>query len=179
MINITAINFKVTEGIESHIINRMSKFNKFLQKNNKMNVVLESNKYGKKAEASFKLNNKQLRASVLDDDLYVAVDLLADKINNIVDKNVGKNNSINRESSIRFMDPISLTKENLKNEEEEFVPRIVKRKPISSKPMFEEEAIEQMELLDHRSFIFYNASTEKISMLYRRHDGDYGILETD
>jgi putative sigma-54 modulation protein len=45
--------------------------------------------------------------------------------------------------------------------------------------MFEEEAIEQMELLDHRSFIFFNASADAICMLYKRHDGDYGIIEIE
>lgn len=178
MANITAINFKLTEGIESHVNNRMSKFDKFIKKeDNNINVILESNKYGKKAEASFKLYNKSLRASVVNDDLYIAVDLLVDKLSRVIEKNLGKLNEINKYETIKHMEYYNKNK--IKSNEKDESPRIVRRKVVSSKPMFEEEAMEQMELLDHKSFIFHNASTDKISMLYKRLDGDYGILETD
>lgn len=177
MIKVTAVNFKLTKGIEDYVGKRMGKFNKFLKEDNKLNVKLENNRYGNKVEASFKLNNKPLRASVLNDDLYIAVDLLSDKVSSVIDKNAGKDSLVDRDNSIRFMRPVSSLETG--KEDEEGLPRIVKRKTISSKPMFEEEAIEQMELLDHRSFIFFNASTEKISMMYKRHDGNYGILEVN
>lgn len=175
MINITARNFKLTEGITGYVENKIGKFEKFIDNDEVINVVLETNKYGKKAEASFRIANKSLRASVVDEsDLYVAIDLLVDKLNRIVEKN---NIRVNNKDSIRYAEPISQTEIYVKQKEED-TPRIIKRKTVSSKPMFEEEAIEQMELLDHRSFIFHNASTNSICMMYKRHDGHYGILET-
>lgn len=175
MIDMTARNFKLTEGITNHVNSKLSKFEKFLNENERMNVVLESNKYGKKAEVSFRLASKPLRASVVDDDLYVAVDLLVDKLNKIIKKHNGKDS---KKDSIRYAETISKSEEyargTMVNQ-----PSIVKRKTVPSKPMFEEEAIEQMELLDHRSFIFHNESTGTVCMMYKRNDGNYGILETE
>ncbi len=64
------------------------------------------------------------------------------------------------------------------DEEEEKVA-IVRRKQVSLIPMSEDEAIDQMELLGHNFFIFYNAETAKIGVLYRREDGNYGVLEPE
>lgn len=55
--------------------------------------------------------------------------------------------------------------------------KIVKRKIFKMKPMFEEEAILQMEMLGHNSFMFFNANIEKMCLLYRRKDGNYGLIE--
>ena len=63
-------------------------------------------------------------------------------------------------------------------EEEKTEGVIVKRKVFNLKPMYEEEAILQIELLGHPSFMFLNAETEKICLLYKRKDGNYGIIET-
>lgn len=175
MIDMTARNFKLTEGITTHVNSKLNKFEKFLNEGERMNVVLESNKYGKKAEVSFRLASKPLRASVVDDDLYVAVDILANKLNKIIKKH---NDKDSKKDSIRYAETVS--------ESEKYAmdiianqSKVVRRKTVPSKPMFEEEAIEQMELLDHRSFIFHNASTDTVCMMYKRNDGNYGILETE
>lgn len=55
--------------------------------------------------------------------------------------------------------------------------RIVKRKIFEMKPMYEDEAILQMEMLGHSSFMFYNAATGKMCLLYKRKDGNYGLIE--
>lgn len=177
MVNITTRNFKLTEGIENHVYTRMEKFAKFIDIKNKINITLESNKYGNKAEVFLMLDGKPLRASVVNEDLYVAVDLLVDKMNKAIEKKLGKNNLINKNDSIKNMEYFNKNK--IQSQDEDVIPKIVKRKNVSTKPMFEEEAIEQMELLDHRSFMFFNASTDKISMMYKRLDGNYGILETE
>ena len=175
MIDITARNFKLTEGITNHVNSKLEKFEKFLNQNERMNVTLESNKYGKKVEVSFRLASKPLRASVVDDDLYVAIDLLVDKLNKIIQKNNGRDSN---RTSIRYAKAVSESEQYARNIEVN-QPKIIKRKIVPSKPMFEEEAIEQMELLDHRSFIFHNESTGTVCMMYKRNDGNYGILETE
>ena len=175
MIDMTARNFKLTEGITNHVNSKLSKFEKFLNENERMNVVLDSNKYGKKVEVSFRLANKPLRASVVDNDLYVAVDLLIDKLNKIIKKHGDKSF---KKDSIRYAETLSEGEKYARNTMVD-QPKIVRRKIVPSKPMFEEEAIEQMELLDHRSFIFHNESTGTVCMMYKRNDGNYGILETE
>lgn len=175
MIDMTARNFKLTEGITTHVNSKLNKFEKFLNEGERMNVVLESNKYGKKVEASFRLASKPLRASVVDDDLYVAVDLLANKLNKIIKKH---NDKDSKKDSIRYAETVSESEKYAKDDMAN-KSKVVRRKTVPSKPMFEEEAIEQMELLDHRSFIFHNASTDTVCMMYKRNDGNYGVLETE
>lgn len=171
MIIMTARNFRLTEGLKQHIFKRLGKLGKYVNENEEIEVVMETKNYGSKIEVTFNHNDKTLRASSVNEDLYVATDLVVDKINEQIRRNSDKATSFKKES-IKFADYPSKLKK--KNEE----PIIVKRKFVDSKPMFEEEAIEQMELLDHRSFIFFNASTDSVCMLYKRHDGDYGIIET-
>lgn len=173
MINITARNFKLTEGIKSSIFDRLGVFEDFLTEDELINVVLQTNKYGKKVEVDFKVNGKPIRTSCTDNDLYVAINLISEKIDTLIRKYSKKMKSNNGES-IRFAKYPNLNKNQdaINNG-----PGIVKRKYISSKPMLEEEAIAQMELLNYRSFLFYNASTDAICMLYKRNDGHYGIIE--
>lgn len=174
--NITAKNFTLTEGIKQRIYSKFNKFKKFTL-DEKIDVILDTNKNRQKIEVFFTVKNKTFKAEAKHNDLYIAVDLVIDKIDKQIRRYLDKEASVNNES-VRFTEYPSLTKIN----EEMIVdamPKIVKRKFVSSKPMFEEEAIAQMELLGHRSFIFFNEDTESICMLYKRHDGDYGVIETE
>lgn len=67
----------------------------------------------------------------------------------------------------------------MKKQKEKLSRKIVKRKVFELKPMHEEEAVLQMEMLGHKSFMFYNASTNKYCLLYRRNDGDLGLIEQE
>lgn len=171
MIKITARNFKLTEELKGHISQRLEKLNKYVKGNEKIEVVMETKTYGSKIEVTFKYDNKTLKASNVDNDLYVAIDLVVNKINKQIRRASDKKSDFSN-ISVKHLDFSNSI-------EEEKKPLIVKRKIVSLKPMFEEEAIEQMELLDHRSFIFFNASADAICMLYKRHDGDYGIIEIE
>lgn len=174
--NITAKNFTLTEGIKQSIYNKFNKFEKFTS-GEKIDVILDTNQNRKKIEVFFTVKNKTFKAEAKHDDLYIAVDLVVDKIDKQIKRYLDKKASVKNES-VRFTEYPSLTKMNEEMNVDD-TPKIVKRKLVSSKPMFEEEAIAQMELLGHRSFIFFNENTESICMLYKRHDGDYGIIETE
>lgn len=177
MINMTARNFDLTEGIKGYVSKRLDKISKYLDDNQKVDVVMEANDYGQEIEVSLLYNGYNVRASSIDEDLYTATDLVSDKVEKqlrrISDKLTSKRNKPSKEQI--EVESINSIEDELEKEKQS--SRIVKRKVISAKPMFEEEAIEQMDLLDHRSFIFFNATTNTICMLYKRHDGDYGIIE--
>jgi putative sigma-54 modulation protein len=81
------------------------------------------------------------------------------------------------DADLATVEPVPLTE--AEEEEEEGKTAIVRRKQISLVPMSEEEAIDQMELLGHSFFIFYNAESAKLGVLYRREDGNYGVLEPE
>ena len=80
--------------------------------------------------------------------------------------------------SRRYKDEIVEFNLNFEEEKEEDTSTIVKRKQIEMKPMSEEEAILQMNLLGHEFFVFKNIESNEVDVLYRRKDGDYGIIET-
>jgi putative sigma-54 modulation protein len=114
-------------------------------------------------------------------DIYAALDVALDKMYRQIQRYKGKRK---RRGGGRFVDTEmelaaveSVPLEDL--EEEEDKSAVVRRKQVSLIPMSEEEAIDQMELLGHSFFIFYNAETAKIGVLYRREDGNYGVLEPE
>lgn len=177
MINITAKNFTLTKGIKDKVNEKLSKIEKFTKEEDLIDVVLDSNENRKKIGVFFKLDNKHYKAEEKDEDLYKAVDLVMDKIEKQIrrhlDKNIPKGKTTLRYGE--YASPTKISEETFENEK----PKIVKRKMFFQKPMFEEEAIEHMELLNHRSYIFFNADTDSMCMLYKRNDGDYGIIETE
>ncbi|MBR3490132.1 MAG: HPF/RaiA family ribosome-associated protein, partial [Bacilli bacterium] len=106
---------------------------------------------------------------VVDDDLYAAIDLVIDKLERQVRKNKDK---LNKKKKV--IEDFEIDIEDNFMEEEV----IVKRKSIELKPIDEEEAILQMELLGHNFFVYKDIETGKICVLYKRKNGNYGIIET-
>ena len=172
MNNITARGFKLTKEIEQKVAEELRKLNKFKLENKRTNVSLSTETYGQKAEISIKVDGGDFRAESTNSDLYIAIEAAVRTLTNQVRRHLDISEN-NGKASIRFSE--SENQVVIKNSSE---PQIVKRKEITVKPMFETEAILQMELLGHRSFLFYNADTESPCMIYKRHDGDYGIIES-
>ena len=104
-------------------------------------------------------------------DLYAAIDTVTDKLERQIRKNKTRlKRREAKENIINFVD-FEITEEEQKEE------LIVKRKEIDLKPMSEEEAILQMNMLGHEFFAFQNSDTDSNSVLYRRKDGNYGIID--
>lgn len=172
-INITSRDFTLTEGIQNKILHQVKKLNKYAKGNKQTKVNLSTESGRQKVEVMIHINGKLLKAQVVSEDLYEAVDLIVENLKTQLSKFSDKNNNNGRES-IRFLQPTSYVDE---TQIEDNSPKIVKRKLVAAKPMYEEEAVLQMELLNHRSFIFINAVTDQPCMAYKRNDGDYGIIE--
>ena len=103
--------------------------------------------------------------------IYAAIDLVLEKLERQIRKNKTKiKHKTNKENIDVFID-FEITEEEVNNN------KIIKRKKVENKPMDEEEAILQMDLLGHDFFIFKNISTDNVAVVYRRKDGDYGIIE--
>ena len=114
-----------------------------------------------------------LRAEESNEDLYASIDLVSDKLERQIRKNKTK---IRSKKSKANYESFIVDFEVEKEEENENL--IVKRKELDTKPMSEEEAVLQMELVGHPFFIFKNATTDNISVVYKRKDGNYGIIDT-
>lgn len=173
--NITTKNFELTESIESFV---HAKFGKITVKFNgvqikKINLSVIKNEH--KAEAILNVAGRTLTMESANEDLYTAITLLVDKLIYQVKKQLEKAQKRDN-NSIRFS---SIQTKGDEGKMEQAKKPIVKRKQFNMKPMGEEEAILQMELLGHSFFFFFNADTESMCTLYKRNDGDYGLIESN
>lgn len=167
---------KITNAMQDYANEKLERLNKYLDDsaNVKATIVVKVQNYKQKVEVTIPLKNFILRAEEVQDDFYSAVDTVVDKIERQIRKNKTKLQSkkIKDAKEIVF-DYI----EDYKDEEND--ETIVKRKKIEVKPMSEEEAIIQMELLGHQFYLFKDSGTLKPALVYKRNDGHYGIIETD
>ena len=168
---------KITDAMQDYADEKLERLNKYLDDsdNVKANIVVKVQNYKQKVEVTIPLKSFILRAEEVQDDFYSAIDIVVDKIERQIRKNKTKLQSKKiRNSKEIVFDYI----EDYKDEEEE-KGSIVKRKKIEVKPMSEEEAIIQMELLGHQFYLFKDAETLKPALVYKRNDGCYGIIESD
>lgn len=171
MLTITARNFTLTKALKDTLGNKFSKLDKFIEDGEKIDIVLDTNQNRQKIEVLLKVKGKEIKAGAKAESLYSAIDLVMDKIEKQIRRHLDKLSSVDK-TSVRY--------EVFNEEDFEVSPvgsKVIRRKVIAAKPMFEEEAIAQMELYGHKSFMFYNAETDSPSMLYKRFDGYYGLIE--
>ena len=115
-----------------------------------------------------------LRREERDKDLYAAIDLVCDKLERQIRKNKTRmNKKPVKPNLVDFNISFEVDKQELDNN------KVVKRKKLEMKPMDEEEAILQMELLGHEFFVYQDIDAENVCILYKRKDGNYGIIETN
>lgn len=172
-LNIRGDKVTVTKSIKDYITEKLEKLNKYFDndKNIKASVIIRVKNDEQIIEVTVPTNKFTLRAEEKHSDLYAAIDLVVDKLERQIRKNKTKLNK--KYKNIVQLD-INTDFEVMDEEEEDL--RIVKRKNIVSKPMDEEEAALQMELLNHDFFVFKNVDEECVSVMYKRKDGDFGII---
>lgn len=165
---------EVTDAIKDYIESKIGRLDKYFEDPSNINTTVVIKLVGKKQVVEVTINTHSfvIRGEESNNDLYASIDLVSDKIERQIRKNKTRmHKKINKDKIKDF----NLEYE-VENEEKSDV--IVKRKIIETKPMDEEEAILQMELLGHDFFVFKNASTDEFNILYKRKDGNYGIIET-
>lgn len=173
--NIRGKNVDVTPAIKSYIEEKIGRLDKYLESPSDVSASIVVKVRGKEQiiEVTIPINKIILRGEESHDDLYAAIDLVSDKIERQIRKN--KTKLKKRKEKNNFVD---FNYEFEVNKDEEKDEKIVKRKAIEMKPMNEEEALLQMDLLGHEFFVFKNTDSECVSILYKRKDGNYGIIDT-
>lgn len=178
--NVRGENIEVTEAIRNYAEKRVSKLEKYFQDVPEATVYVNLKVYHDKtakAEVTIPLSFLVLRAEETTDDLYKSIDFVVDKLERQVRKHKTKINRKSRERRGEHVAPLFV--ENTPAEEErENELEIVRSKRIDLKPMDSEEAVLQMNMLGHDFFIFTDAETMEIAIVYRRRDGRYGLIET-
>jgi len=164
----------VTNAIKEYTEEKVSKIEKYLASSDELiaRIVVSVKGKDQKVEVTIPTKNLTLRAEEKNNDLYAAIDLVVEKLERQIIKNKTKMLSKNIKNKVS---EFVLTDIESDEDEDEV---IVKRKQLDTKPMSEEEAILQMNMLGHDFFIFKDDKTFGVSVLYRRKDGDYGLIET-
>ena len=167
---------KITQAMNDYLTEKLEKLDKYLEnsENIRANVIVKVNGHEQTVEITIPLKSFILRSEETKEDFYAAVDKTIDKLERQIRKNKTKLMSRQSKPSYDF---------NFANfeveEEEKEEKKIVKRKTIEVKPMTEEEAILQMELLGHEFYMFKDADTDKPAVVYKRKDENYGIIESE
>ena len=172
--NIRGDKILVTDSIKDYITEKIDKLNKYFDEPDEItaNILIKVKGYNQTIEVTIPTTSFTIRNEESAEDLYAAIDSVVDKIERQIRKNKTKINKISKNA---------LKKLNLiyQEEEKEEDTKIVRRKTLNTKPMSEEEAILQMEMLGHDFFIFKDSNTSNISILYKRKDNNYGVIETE
>lgn len=166
-------DIEVTKSIKEYIEEKLSKVDKYFRNPDEItaNILLKVRGHEQTIEVTIPTKNLLIRNEVEDTDLYAAIDLVMDKIERQIRKNKEKISKIDKDKVLDF----GITEEDIK----EMDNKISKRKKIDTKPMSEEEAILQMEMLGHDFYIFKDGFDGKIKVVYLRKDKDFGIIEVE
>ena len=169
--NIHGKKLEVTDSIKTYIEEKLGRLDKYFEDPSNITATVLIKLRGKDqvVETTINANKYVLRGEESHSDLYAAIDKVSDIIERQIRKNKTRIKKRHKEVPTAFVLDFEVEEEN-KNE-------IVKRKVVDGKPMSEEEAILQMELVGHDFFAFQNADTGNTEILYKRKDGNYGILE--
>jgi putative sigma-54 modulation protein len=170
--NIHGKKIDVTDSIKSYIEEKIGRLDKYFENPDEITatVLIKLRGNDQVVEATINANKFILRGEESHKDLYASIDKVSDKIERQIRKNKTRmNKRVSKDLTMDFVLDFE--------EKEENDNVIVKRKVIEDKPMSEEEAILQMELLGHEFFAFRNMETKDVNILYKRKDGDYGVLE--
>ncbi|EQB86643.1 putative sigma-54 modulation protein [Clostridium punense] len=173
-IRIVGKNIEITNALKSIVEKKISKLEKYFSENISATATLSVERNLQKIEVLIPFNNVMLRAEEKNGDMYSAIDLVIDKLEGQIRKQKTKLQRRNYEDSLRFQN-ISSYEDDSKGEE----PTIVKTKRFAMKPMSEEEAVLQMELLGHDFYVYKNSNTNQVNVLYKRNDGNYGLIEQE
>ena len=170
---ISGKNIEVTEGIKAAIEEKLGRLDKYLVDDTIVNVTLSVQKGRQKIEVTIPMKGHIIRAEEGSEDMYVSIDLVEEVIERQLRKY--KNKIVDKQQAAANFQKEYLDKD---YEEDEEV-KIIRTKKFGIKPMYPEDACVQMELLGHNFFVFYNAETEQVNVVYKRKGNTYGLIEPE
>ena len=173
---ISGRNVEVTEALRDYTEKKLSRIDKYFTQEPDVVVTLAVEKERHIVEVTVMLGGLLLRAEEATADMYASLDLVVDKLERQIRKFKTRiNRRARRADGSKPLVRLSEEAEPGEGDDEE--PRVVKTKRFAIKPMDLEEAILQMNLLGHDFFVFRNAASNEVNVVYRRRDGHYGLIE--
>jgi len=174
-LSIVGKNITITDGIKQALENKFSKFNKYFDRDDVSGrVVCRTYPIGTKLEITIFTPHMIFRAEATDQDLYNAMDIAVNKLDGQFRKLKTRMDRRNKPSLAE-----AIVLDNIEKEEDKEDDEVVRTKSIYLEPMNVEEAITRMNAIDHDFFVYLDEDDERISVVYRRLDGGYGIIEAE
>jgi ribosomal subunit interface protein len=180
--NVRGENIEVTEAIRDYVEKKVSKLERYFNDSPEATVHVNLKVYTEKTakvEVTIPLPYLVLRAEETSPDLYASIDLVVDKLERQIRKFKTKINRKSRETGLNNTAKAAIFLNGEETEDTSSELDVVRTKRLSLKPMDSEEAVLQMNMLGHNFFIFEDSETNGTSIVYRRKDGKYGLIETD
>ncbi|TXK80940.1 ribosome hibernation-promoting factor, HPF/YfiA family [Paenibacillus sp. N3.4] len=177
-ISIRGEHLEVTEALRDYVDKKLSRLERYFEAPLTSDVQVKLNviKGMQAVEVSIPLTGVLLRAEERNTDMYASIDLVVDKLERQIRKFKTKTNrKIRQEGGKRDLFKIETSPVTYVEEEEDF--ELVRNKRFTLKPMDVEEAILQMNMVGHSFFVFSNMDTDQVSVVYKRDDGKYGLIE--
>lgn len=170
---ITGRNIDVTPGLRAAIEEKIGKLDRYFNPDTEVIVTLSVQRDRQKIEVTIPVKGNIIRAEESSNDMYVSIDLVEEIIERQMKKY--KNKLIDKKQAAQAFSSLFINEEY----ESEDEIQIVKTKKFAIKPMDPEEACVQMELLGHSFYVFLNAETEEVNVVYKRKNGTYGLIEPE
>ena len=167
-------NIEVTPGLRSAVEDKIGKLEKYFSNDTEVHVTLSTQKDRQKIEVTIPVKGNIIRSEQVSNDMYVSIDLVEEIIERQLKKYKNKLTD-SRHGAHEYFNDEYLEKESIEDDE----IKIIRSKKFDMKPMYPEDACVQMELLGHDFYVFVNAETEQINVVYKRKGSTYGLIEPE
>ena len=168
---ISGKNITVSQGLKTAVEDKLGKLERYFTPDTEVVVTLSVEKERQKIEVTIPMKGNIIRSEQVSNDMYVSIDLVEEVIERQLRKY--KNKIVDKQQAAA-----NFQKEYLDKDYEEEV-KIIRTKKFGIKPMYPEDACVQMELLGHNFFVFFNAETEQVNVVYKRKGNTYGLIEPE
>ena len=166
-------NIEVTEGLRAAVEDKIGKLEKYFTAETEAHVTLSVEKDRQKIEVTIPVKGNIIRSEQVSSDMYVSIDLVEEIIERQLKKY--KNKLIDKKQSSPYFRQEFIEKDYMDDEE----VQILRSKKFDIKPMYPEDACVQMELLGHSFYVFCNAETDQVNVVYKRKGNTYGLFEPE
>jgi len=173
-IKITGRNIDLTEGLKNAVEDKLHKLEKYFTPDTDVYVTLSVEKERQKVEVTIPTKGNIIRSEQVSNDMYVSIDLVEEVIERQLKKYRTKLIAKHQNAASAFKQEF-LEEQSIEDEE----IKITRVKKFDMKPMYAEDACVQMELLGHDFFVFVNAETDEVNVVYKRKGNTYGLIEPE
>lgn len=171
---ISGKNIDVTEGLKEAIYEKIGKLERYFTPETEVHVTLSVEKERQKIEITIPMKGNIVRAEQVSNDMYVSIDLVEEIIERQLRKY--KNKLVDQQQTAASLSK-AFVEEEIHDDDDEI--KIIRSKRFAMKPMDPEEACIQMDLLGHNFYVFRNAETDEVNVVYKRKGNTFGLIEPE